>query len=339
MDFTTVDRVLVKFSRDLKEQALNESDAIEWIGEALDFLKVHAVTEQSVAFIEVKNYQAELPAGFQTVLQIARNRNWSESNDCCLCPSTVTSTATTTTTSTTSTTTTVTVTNPTCASCETLNPKVNTPVPLNCKGEPITDYDLAYYRPYFDLKYMYNTWTKSSYYQQNYTPVRLADHTFFNTAVAKEKEFKELYQSCTDEYTIVGHGANRMLKFSFKTGSIALAFEKSVLDRDTGYPMVPDNISYITAITYYIKWKLAEDLAWRGREGFARIAANAEAHWLKYCRQAKNWAKMPKTIDDYQDLLEQSHYLIPNHRRYYGFFGNLNQYENRSFANPDRYRD
>jgi hypothetical protein len=44
---------------------------------------------------------------------------------------------------------------------------------------------------------------------------------------------------------------------------------------------------------------------------------------------------MPSGIDDYQDLMEQSMYMIPNSKRYYGFFGKLNTAENRSFKDPD----
>jgi hypothetical protein len=333
LDFTSVDRVLAKLYRELKTD-FNDNDVIEWIGEALDFLKVHAVTEQAVAFIEVNNYECELPNGFLTVLQIARNQNWSKENDQCLCPCTVTTEVVQD--GNTTTTTTVEV-GSGCTTCDQDCPKPNMPVPLNCQGEPMTDYDLAYYRPYFDLQWAYNGWVNSEYYFNNYTPVRLADNTFFKSIVCKEQNHDAIYHSCRDEYTIVGHGQDRKLRFSFKEGSIALAFEKSVIDRDTGYPMIPDQISFITAITYYVQWKIAAQLDWEGREGFARKAENAERRWLKYARQAKNWAKMPKTLDDYQDLLEQSHYLIPNHKRFYGFFGNLNQPENRSFNNPDRY--
>ena len=65
LQYTTVDRVLAKFHRDLRGIDINESDAIEWIGEALDLLKVNQIQEQAVAFIEVKNYQADLPKGFK----------------------------------------------------------------------------------------------------------------------------------------------------------------------------------------------------------------------------------------------------------------------------------
>lgn len=311
MDFTSVDRILAKLYRDVKGTTFNENDVIEMIGEAMDFLKVQAITEQAVAFIEVKNHECELPIGFQAVLQIAKNNNFSEENTECICPADVVE--------------------------EIPEETTGKPVPIDCKGQPLTDYDLAYYRPFFDLQYFYNDWVTSQFYNNNYSVVRLADHTFFNSLVCKEKGMNNIYDTCRDEYTIVGNGCDRRLRFSFKEGHIALAFNKSVIDRTTGYPLIPDHISFTTAITYYIKWKVAEQLDWNGREGFARLADKAEKHWLKYARQAKNYAKMPKTLDEYQNILEQSHYLIPNNKKLYSFFGNLSQPEFRGFNNPQRF--
>ena len=34
-------------------------------------------------------------------------------------------------------------------------------------------------------------------------------------------------------------------------------------------------------------------------------------------------------------LLEQTHQLIPNHKKYYGFFGKLGRPEGRKFNDPD----
>jgi hypothetical protein len=338
MEFTSVDRILSKLTREIKNTKFNEGDIIEMIGEALDFLKVKAATEQAVAMVEVSNYQAPIPNYLHSILQIARNNNWSPSNKDCVCPAELVNTTTSTSTTNNVTTTTTTVTKQGCLTCGDLQPAVNTPVPLDCNGTPLTGYELSYYRPYFDSDLLFHKWSNSNYYRQQYTPVRLADSTFFNSVVCQELDQDKIYASCTDEYTIVGHGCDRVLRFSFKEGSVAVAYNKSVVDKETGYPMIPDQISFITAITYYIRWKLAEEKQWEGREGFATLAYDNERKWLKYARQAKNWAKMPKSIDDYQDLLEQSHRLIPNHKKYYGFFGSLNRQENRSFNHPRRFR-
>ena len=133
-----------------------------------------------------------------------------------------------------------------------------------------------------------------------------------------------------DEYTIV----QDQLRFNFQTGFIALAYIRQMIDNETGYPMIPDDESARTAITYYLGWKIKEMEAWNHREGAMQLAQIAEQHWLKYIKQFKNKAKMPTGVDQYQNLMEQSNYLIPNHNRYYGFFGKLGTAENRTFNGP-----
>lgn len=293
MEYTTVNTIIAKAYRDFRGTDLNESDAIEWIGEALEFLKVPQIQEQAVAFIEVENHEANVPRGLQMVIQIARNNEWTEET----------------------------------AEEEVIPAETVEEVTAESCDTPIA------YQPYFDMQWQYVNWISCGLYRERYTPVRLANHTFFNTLVCKEKSPYENYGE--DEYTIVGL-TDKKFRFSFETGQIALAYIKNAIDEVTGYPMIPDNVSYTTAITYYIKWKMAERLTWHGREGFARLAQDSERLWLKYARQAKNYMKMPKSLDDFQDLLEQSHYLIPRHRMYYGYFGNLGKEENRRFNDPDQ---
>lgn len=328
LQYTSVNRVLAKVHRDLKGTEVNESDAIEWIGEALEFLKVPQVQEQAVAFMEVRNYEADLPDGFQMILQVARDNNWTPEtkDDCCIPMETIEEVTEQSTDD--------------CTDCFTQ--------PVDCNGRPLFDDACPSYIPHFDMQWQYIPWTSCSYYKENFTPVRLANHTFFNTIVCKEKHdtpyqgnqdvydhpLKNNFLGQQDEYTIVG-SVDKKLRFSFKEGYVALAYIRNAIDRETGYPLVPDNVSYVTAITYYLKWKMAEMYAWNGREGYEGKADKAEQKWLKYARQGKNYMKMPKSIDQFQNLLEQSHYLIPRHRRYYGYFGNLGREEERKFNDPD----
>lgn len=303
LNYTTVNRIFSKFTRDLRGTDINESDVIEWIGEALEFLKVPQIQEQAVAFIEVKNHHAEIPKGFHMVLQIARNNNWEAEK---LSPCSVANCVENDTEET------------TCDFC------CETVTITDCNGFILNEGDIIDYKPMFDLKFFYQPWLNSKYYKRNFTPVRLANHTLFNTIVCKEKV--DLCMGCTDEYTIVGTTEKR-LRFSFAEGQIAMSYLKNALDDETGYPLVPDEISYITAITYYIKWKISEWYQWNGRAGYDGLVSDTERKWKQYARQAKNKAKMPKSLDDYQDLLEQTHYLIPDHKKYYSYFGNLGRPE------------
>lgn len=128
--------------------------------------------------------------------------------------------------------------------------------------------------------------------------MKLSSNILFNSIVCKESDFENIYSNCKDEYTIVGI-TDKFLRFSFREGRISLAYLKIEVDSDTGYPLIPDDIRYTTAITYYIKWKIAQIESWNGREGFSKIAMDNERLWLKYAKQAKNYMKMPKTLDEY----------------------------------------
>lgn len=311
--FTTIDTVLSKIYRELRgSQDLNETDIIEWIGEALQFLAVYESKEEAVAFLEVNNFETELPLHFIAVIQVAKNNEWVKPTRIDMCPTTV-----------------VTPENV----VETL-PEDYCPVITDCQGNLVGDYNIAYYRPYFDLKWEYQGFIQSPLYIEKFTPVRLSNHTFFNSVVCKESD-PELYNSCQDEYTFIGNPISK-LRFSFKEGQVALSYLKASIDEETGLPNVPDNISYITAITYYVKWKLMERLSW----GTQRTVTQNDLQyhrqeWLRYARQAKNSLKMPTTLDQYQNMLEESHYLIPRHRKYFGFFGHLGREERRPFVDPN----
>lgn len=306
--FVKIDSILSKFQRDFKGLDINEDDAIEWIGEALGFMKIVSASEEAIAFIEVKNYHASIPAGLHYITQIARNNDWQKpaDNECCLNEA-----------------------------IENLVPQTEKEVinTEDCQGRVTWNKEQVYYRPRLDLQFPFVNWISSSFKKAKYTPVRLANHSFLNTLVCKEKDMEDVYcRDCKDrdEYTIV----QDQLRFNFETGLIALAYIRQMVDTETGYPMIPDDESARAAITYYLGWKIKEMEAWNHREGAMQLAQIAEQHWLKYIKQFKNKAKMPTGVDQYQNLMEQSNYLIPNHNRYYGFFGKLGTAENRTFNGP-----
>ena len=84
-DYTSVDTIFAKFSRDLRGTDLHESDVIEWIGEALGFLKIAEMHEEAIAFLEVKNHVVEVPTNFHAVIQVAKYNNWQGPKDD-MCP-------------------------------------------------------------------------------------------------------------------------------------------------------------------------------------------------------------------------------------------------------------
>lgn len=305
--YVTLDRILSKLYRDLGLEEISEIDVIEWTGEALNFMDTPSLLEEAVAFVEVSNFCADLPNGLHSIIQVAKNNNPTNkevinpANVILDCEEEITE-----------------------EFCNSNPPGLeNYPVPLDCKGSPLTDVELAYYRPYFDLQYEYSGWNSSSYYEAHYTPIRLANHSFFSSLVCAEDE--QIYNNCqgTDEYTISGDKINT----SFKDGSIAIAYYRQRVDCETGYPMIPDDVSFTTAITVYITMKYMARLWYMGREGYSDKMQKAEADWQWYCKQASNKAFTLYGIDEHQNFLEGKTQMIPNHNRYYGFFGKLGRPE------------
>lgn len=322
LQYTTLDRILSKIYRDLGIEEISETDVIEWSGEALELIGAITLYEEAVAFIEIENYQADLPNGLHSIIQVARNNRWVKQEKE-LCPANIVLDCTTEE---------IKDTTNACGCGDKPYPE-GSPIPLDCNGTPIIDYELAYYRPYFDLQYEYHGWMKSNLYQQEYTPVRLANHTFFNSIVCEEDP--AIYcPSCniSDEYTIVGD----KIRTSFKEGSIALAYYRQKVDPETGYPMVPDEVSVINAIFWFVAWKYNARMWMMGRDGYADKMKESEMQWHWYCKQAGNKQMMLYGIDEHENFKDSRFQLIPKNNRYYGYFGKLGKPENTNFKDPNR---
>jgi hypothetical protein len=313
MRFTTIDSVFAKLGRDIRGTDIHESDVIEYIGECMEEFRIAGIVQQAVCFSEVHDHEADIPQHLNLVLQIARYNHYEGPGDKCVIPKQD-------------------IIQITEESKE--QEKGCSTIPVDCSGNLLFDDYAPAHVPCFDMGWQYNTWTRSGFYIDNFTPVRLANSTFFNTIVCKEAN-QQVYRTCADEYTIIQGSGYRKFRFSFKDGYVAIAYTRTRLDRKTGYPLVPDDISFLNAIVYYIKWKLKEREAFIGRQGARTIAEDNRRLWEKYAGQAKSKIKMPQTLDDYQDLLEDSHHMIPKHRRYYGFYGELGREERKKFLDPD----
>lgn len=289
--YTSVDRIFSKLYRDLPDVIdIHEDDVLEYIGEACEYLNIPNNLEEAVSFIDVKDYHAPLPKHLHLIIQIAKYNGslGKEFKECC-------------------------------NEIKKNNINKSDNYVLGC-DEPIESKPSVMN----GLSQKYIEWMQSDFYKRGFEPIRLSNHTFFNSVVCRDDETKNIYRKpyCHEEYTIVG-SINRKLRFSFRDGVIAISYYRNMIDPETGYPLIPDNIRHINAITYYIKWKIAERLNWSGREGFGRLAEENYQLWDKYVGQANNYTAMPKTIDDYQDILDESNSLLPNFKRYNKFFGNL----------------
>lgn len=295
--YVSIDRIFAKFIRDVGED-FSEEDVIEWCGEALEFIGAINYYEEAVYFSEVKNHQCDLPKFMHSIIQIARDCSWNG-------------------------------TNPSCGKvAESISEEVFTFFTTSQHGLVLNDQEIPYYKSSFSLRCGFNSWCGCGYYG-SYSPVRLKNHTLFNSIVCPESP--ERYAGCIDEYTII---QGKIARFSFKEGFVAIPYTRQVMDELTGYPQIPDNISYTTAITWYIKLKLAEKDFEKSREGAKSRMDNADAKWQWYCAQASNVDKMLFGIDEHQNFLDQRSYLLPRNNRYFGFFGNLARPEARPWNDP-----
>lgn len=306
MKFTSMDRIFNKIQRELMID-INSIDVIEWTGEALEFINAIRAKEEAVAFLTVSNYQTEIPFNLHKIIQIARNINVSSD--------TVTTTTTTTT-------------EEECGN--------DYPICLDAAGTPLSDYDVAYYRPYYDLQYEYNFWRNTNAYQRCYQPVRLTNHSFFNSLVCSENGtdcngLSAIYHNEQYEYNVI---EGKILRFNFETGLIALAYVRNMLDAD-GLPMIPDDISFTNAITSYITLKYMKREFYSNKQGSSQKVALAQQDWVWYCKQASNKSLIPKGEDEMQNLVEQTTYLIPRRNSYSNYFGNLNNRETKTLLHTN----
>lgn len=287
--YVPIDRILSKIYRDLGLEEVSETDVIEWTAEALEAIGVISIYEEAIAFAEVKNHQTDVPCGLHSIIQIARDNEMT-------CGTEVKAVYN--------------------EFIGVIPPQEDKTGIYDC-STLLLPLEQDYYRPYYDLKYEYEGWSNHTIHRR-YTPVRLSNHTFFNTVVLPEDP--AIYNSTVfDEYSIV----HDKLRFSFKEGVVAIAYHRPMIDQKTGYPLVPDDFAVITAITMYITMKYMGRLWYMGREGYADKFQKAEVDWHWYCKQAGNALMAPYGEDDFQNILEGRKQMIPRHNKYYGYFGNL----------------
>jgi len=317
--YTSVNRILSKLRRDLGESNLHESDVIEWTGEALDAIGAVTMLEEKVAFIEVVDFEVDLPPNTDSIIQVAINNEWveGETNECCA-PIEVAETF---------------CEDGVADDCDTVPCEDSKCILVDDTGTPIYTKDLYEYKPNINVIAEYFNWVSSEYYVSKWTAVRLKDHSFFNSVVCRENDYQDIYQNSKNEYTVIGH--KNKLRFSFKTGYVAIAYTTPILD-ENGYPMIPDHYSFTTAVTKYITMKIMERAWYSGREGYDRKVVKSEKDWQWYCKQAGNRAMMPRGVDEYQNMLDMSSYLLPRVHRYNQFFRDLSSPENRRYNDPDR---
>ncbi len=305
MEFTSIDRIFAKVNRDLPNFNISDGDIIEWSGEALEFINAIDAKEEVVAYIKVSNYQCDIPANLHNIIQIAKNTEVSTDS---LTPDTA-------------------------QTSSPLDESVNNGVLMDCNGIPWDDTEIAYYRPYYDVKYEFDLWRNNKYYERCYEPVRLTNHSFFNTLVCSENGSDcGIYHNTQYEYNVI---MGKILRFNFEKGVIAIAYERNPTD-ENGLPCIPDSISYTTAIISYITMKYTKREFLAGKQGAQSRMQLAQSDWTWYVKQASTNSLIPKGVDEMENLVNQHNRLIPRRNLYDNYFGNASNREVKNILNSKK---
>ena len=318
VNYISLEEQVAKVYRDLGYRDIEEDTIIEQIGEALVLVGTPKSMEEGVCFLEIMNNRCLVPNGCKQLIQIARHmlfnqtkfgakhpalpnnyyttdaldlvaKQQSDKLAALCCPEKVLEVA----------------------------ERANTGTCRDCDGGVINDSEIAYYRPYFDLVWEFEMWRNSSWYGQVWEPVRLSNHSFFNSVVCREHDHDTLYDGCGIEYSVNWP----YLYFSFECGFVAIAYRRLKVDEKTGYPFIPGNEETKKAISSYCRMmKRIKDYDLKPRMGVSVAAANVQ--WELDALRAISFNKSLVSIDEERNFTERSTYMIPRDD-YRGFFGYL----------------
>ena len=94
------------------------------------------------------------------------------------------------------------------------------------------------------------------------------------------------------------------VKTNQETGYLLMAYQAIPTDSE-GYPMIPDNQSYVEAVYWYITMKLLYP-QWMGGRIRDAVYADAKRSWNFYCKQAYGNAMMPNGADQMETIKNTS---------------------------------
>lgn len=273
-------------------------EIVEYTGAALEQCLAIPEYKEYTAFCEVVEHRTTMPANLIYIQQIARNNCWEEEPTC---PITIAQQV-----------------EATEESC------IVEPALLDCQGNIINGCDFTHRRPFFAWDLAYLEFMDTLVAQDCYSPVRLKNHSFFNTLVCKEFD-ESLYSTCRDEYGVDGED----LILSFREGQIAISYFGPPIDKD-GNIMIPDHETFIQAAISYIRYKkLGKKYDLDPTNAIGNALERAEQDWHWYCRQAINSGLFEGGKDGMQDIRDISSWILPPGNKYNSFFGNLTYTQNR----------
>jgi hypothetical protein len=125
----------------------------------------------------------------------------------------------------------------------------------------------------------------------------------------------------TTDYTyLIKHG---YIKTNVETGYLMVAYQAIPTDNQ-GYPMIPDNVSFIEAIYWYIVMKLLYP-QWAAGQVRDAVYADAKRSWNFYCKQAYGNSMMPNGAEQMESIKNTWHRLVEEWGEHDSFFSTMGQ--------------
>lgn len=100
------------------------------------------------------------------------------------------------------------------------------------------------------------------------------------------------------------------IKVNQRTGYLMIAYHAIETDKQ-GYPLIPDDQSFMEAIYWYVNMKV-KYIEWSNGRIRDAIYQHAEGKWQFYAKQAYGRAMMPSTVDEMESFKNAWVRLIPN---------------------------
>lgn len=294
--YTSIKRVIAKvFSDlDLQESTHRISDMIEWAGEALEKIGafpsfINKITgKDGIPLLIVSNYQTKLPCDFHRPIQVS----FSTSNAGPFYPMRYAT-----------------------GSFDWGSEATETNSSTVTHPESAL---VALAMDLFDEDYE----TALARLNSNATQRSILNSLLDQNGTYNIKDSEDLLNTTLD-YTYVI--TNEYIKTNVETGYIMMAYQAIPTDHD-GYPMIPDDSSFIEALYWYITMKL---LYPQWKQGSIRDAVyyDARRSWNYYCKQAYGNALMPN-VDQLESIKNTWLRLIPEINEHTTGFSTLGQRQN-----------
>jgi len=127
--------------------------------------------------------------------------------------------------------------------------------------------------------------------------------------------------STTYDYTYIISGG--YVKTNIESGYLMIAYQAIPTDNE-GYPMIPDNQSFMEAIYWYITMKLLYP-QWVSGQVRDAVYADAKRSWNFYCKQAYGNAMMPNGADQLETIKNTWHRLVEEFNEHDSFFSTMGE--------------